>query len=55
MSLFHYWFLLGMIHEGKIKTLPNENLRFNWHWQGHIVCLEHFAFEKVRRRDYSML
>ena len=55
MSLFHYWFLLGMIYEGEINTLPNEDLHFNWYWQGHIECLEHFAFEKVGRRDYSML
>ena len=55
LSLFHYWFLLGMIHEGEIKTLPNEDIHFNWYWQGHIEWLEHFVFKKVGRRDYSTL
>ena len=54
-SLFYYWFLLGMIYEGEIRTLPHEDLHFNWYWQGHIECLEHFAFEKVGRRHYSRL
>ena len=44
-----------MIHEGEIKTLSNEDLHFNWYWQGHIECLEHFAIEQEGRRDYSML
>ena len=55
LPLFHYWFLLGMIHEGEIKFLLNKDVHFNWYWKGHIECLEHFAFEQVGRRDYSML
>ena len=55
LSLFHCWFLLCMINEGEIRTLPNEDLHFNWFWQGHIECSGHFAFEQVGRRDYSML
>ena len=55
LSLFRYWFLLDMIHEKEVKNLPNEDLHFNWYWQRHIECSEHFAFEQVGRRDYSML
>ena len=43
-----------MINEGEIKTWLYEDLHFNWFWQGHIECSEHFAFEKLGRRDYSM-
>ena len=44
-----------MIYEGEIETLPNEDLNFNWYWQGHIEYSEHFAFEQVGWRDYSMI
>ena len=44
-----------MIHEEEIKTLPNEDLHFNLYRQGHIEYSEHFAFEKVGWRDYSVL
>ena len=44
-----------MIHEGEIETLPNKDLHFNWYWQGRIEYSEHFTFEQVERRDYSMI
>ena len=43
------------MHEVEIKTFPNEDLHSNWLQQGHIECLEYFAFEQVGRRDYFML
>ena len=31
-----------------------KDLHFNWFQWGHIKCSEHFAFEQVGGRDYSL-